>query len=40
MDISERKITKTAREVEKFTARTMRADGRSQLIYPTERPGI
>lgn len=37
MDISERKITKTAREVEKFTARTMRADGRSQLIYPTEK---
>ena len=45
MDISERKITKIAREVGKFTARTMRADGvgtaEFDLIHAIRKnPGI
>lgn len=45
MDISERKITKIAREVGKFTARTMKADGvgtaEFDLIHVVrKKPGI
>ena len=45
MDISERKITKIAREVSKFTVRTMRADGigtaEFDLIHAIRKnPGI
>ncbi len=45
MDISERKITKIAREVGKFTARTMKADGvgtaEFDLIHAIRKnPGI